>query len=77
MQTRIKVKSNNKNENKMMSTKSIIKFPYPGLSQGCPDWKAGILSTTLMILAGIDNYNIHIGKRALLRLVIRRIVVAI
>ena len=31
----------------MKSTKKkIIKFPYPDLNQGCPDWKAGVLTTT-------------------------------
>ena len=49
----------------MKSTKKIIKFPKPDLNQGCPDWKAGVLTTTLTVLAGRDNYNIHIGKTAL------------
>ena len=35
------------------------------LNQGCPDWKAGVLTTTLTVLSGRDNYNIHIGNRAL------------
>ena len=48
----------------MKSTKKIIKFPQQDLNQGCPDWKAGVLTTTLTVLAGRDNYDIHIGKRA-------------
>ena len=54
---------------KMKSTKKKkkkkIKSPWPDLNQGCPDWKAGVFTTTLTVLADRDNYNIHIGKRAL------------
>ena len=57
----------------MKSPKTTIQFPYPDLKQGCPDWKASLLTTTLTVLAGRDNYNIHTGKRALFRLVIRRL----
>ena len=49
----------------MKSTKTINTHPQPDLNQGCPDWKAGILTNALTVLAGGDNYNIHIGKRAL------------
>ena len=47
----------------------INKYPQPDLSQGCPDWKAGVLTTTLTILACRDNHNIHLGKRALFTVV--------
>ena len=50
---------------KWSQQKTIIKFPYSDLNQGCPDWKAGVLTTTLTVLAGRDNYNIHIGKKPL------------
>ena len=72
MQHRIKIKSHNKNEKKkkkMKSTKTINKYPQPDLNQGCPDWMTGILTTTLTVLAGRHNYNIHIGKRALFTVV--------
>ena len=54
-----------KNKTNMKSTKTINTYPKPDLNQGCPDWKADVLTTTLMVLAGRDNYNIHIGKRAI------------
>ena len=40
----------------MKSTKTINKYPQPDLNQGCPDWKAGVLTTTLTVLADRDNY---------------------
>ena len=40
----------------MKSTKTINKYRQPDLKQECPDWKAGILTTTLTVLAGRDNY---------------------
>ena len=46
----------------MKSTKTINTYPQPDLNQRCPDWKAGVLTTTLTVLAGRDNCNIHIGK---------------
>ena len=49
----------------MKSTKTINTYLQPDLNQRCPDWMAGVLTTTLTVLAGRDNYNIHIGKRAL------------
>ena len=52
----IKMKKVNKNDKYI---------PQPDLNQGCPDWKAGVLTTTLTVLAGRDNYNIHMDKRAL------------
>ena len=57
MQTRIKIKSDYKNGEKMKSTKTINKYPMSDLYQSCPNWKAGILTTMLTVLAGIDNYN--------------------
>ena len=53
----------------MKSTKTINRFPQPDLNQECPDWKAGILTTTLTALAGRDNYNIHIDKRSIFTVV--------
>ena len=53
----------------MKSTKTINKYPQTDLNQGCPDWKAGVLTTTLTVLAGRDIYNIQIGKRALFSVV--------
>ena len=58
-----------KKKKKMKSTKTINKYPQPDLNQGRPDWKAGILTATLTVLAGRDNYNISIGKRALFKVV--------
>ena len=49
---------------KSTKKKKIIKFSLPDLNQGCPDWKAGVLTTTLRVLAGRKNYNIRISKRA-------------
>ena len=40
------------------------KYPQPDLNQGCPDWKAGVLTTTQTVLTFI-----HIGKRALFTIV--------
>ena len=53
----------------MKSTKTINKYPKSDLNQGCPDWKAGVLTNTLTVLAGRDNYNIHIGTRAVFTVV--------
>ena len=50
---------------KMKSTKTINEYPQPYLNQGCPDWKTGVLTIILTVFADRDNYNIHIGKRAL------------
>ena len=51
----------------MKSTNTIntCTYPQPDLNQGCPVWKAGVLTIKLTVLAGRVNYNIHIGKRAL------------
>ena len=40
----------------MKSTKTINKYSQPDLNKRCPDWKAGVLSITLMVLADKDNY---------------------
>ena len=42
----------------MKSTKKINEYmyPQPDLNQGCPDWKVGVLITTLTVLADKDNY---------------------
>ena len=40
----------------MKSIKTINKYPQPDLHQGCPDWKAGVLTTTLTVLADRNNY---------------------
>ena len=45
---------------KKKKKKSIIKFPLPDLNQGVL-----IGRPALTVLAVRDNYNIHIGKRAL------------
>ena len=65
LQPRIKIKSHNKKKKKkkMKSTKTIINtYPRSDLNPGCPDWKAGVLTTTLTVLAGRRNYNIHIRE---------------
>ena len=54
---------------KLKSIKTIVRFPQPDLNQGCPDWKAGILTTRLTVLAGRNIYNIHLAKRALFSLI--------
>ena len=59
-----------KKKKRTKSTKTKIKFPWPNLNQGCPEWKVGLLTFTLTVLVGRDNYKIHIGKTALFRLVI-------
>ena len=64
LQPRIKIKSHNKwkkqkkkkNKKQMKSTKKINKYPQPDLNQGCLDWKAGALTTTLTVLVDRDNY---------------------
>ena len=58
-------KKKRKKKKKKKRKKMIIKFSLPDLNQGCPDWKAGVLTTTLTVLAGRENYNIRISKRAL------------
>ena len=45
-----------KKKKKMKSTKTINKYSQPDLNQGCPEWKAGVLTTTLMVLADRVNY---------------------
>ena len=45
-----------KKKKKMESTKTINKYRQPDLNQGCPDLKAGVLTTTLTVLADRDNY---------------------
>ena len=50
----------------MKSTITINRYLQPDLNQGCLDWKAGVLTTILTVLADRDNYSIHIGKRALM-----------
>ena len=46
-----------KKKKEMKSTKTINKYPQPDLNQGCPDWKAGVLTTTLTVLAVIYPYG--------------------
>ena len=55
-----KISTSNKksHKKKMKSTKTINKYPQPDLNQGCPDWKAGVLTTTLTVLA--DNWDNYI-----------------
>ena len=54
-----------KKKKKNEVNKTINTYSQPDLNQGCPDWKACVLTTTLTVLAGRDKYNIHIDKRAL------------
>ena len=58
-----------KKKKKMKSTKTINKYPQTDFNQRCPDWKVGILTTKLTVLVGRDNYNLHIGKRAIFKVV--------
>ena len=49
-------KKKKKKKKKMKSTKTINKYSQPDLNQRCPDWKAGVLTTTLRVLADRDYY---------------------
>ena len=47
------MKKKKKKKNEVNKNDKYI--PQPDLNKGCPDWKAGVLTTTLTVLAGRDN----------------------
>ena len=49
-------KKKKKKKKKMKSNKNDKQIPQPDLNQGCPDRKAGVLTTTLTVLADRDYY---------------------
>ena len=55
-----KNKPHNKKEKKKRKENEVNKndkyISQPDLNQGCPDWKASVLTTTLTVFAGRDNY---------------------